>query len=408
MPSSEVTSTPISVPNQGFLLRAQKIFLYLGIAYALLVVLLTIPIVQLHVLYCHSLRWPLFARFDLPAKYGLSPSKTLNLQLTTSDNVTLGAWFTLSDPYYQSLPSSPDALTPSSEHIRSALASYPTILYFHGNAATRAVPLRVQHYTTFSSRLHANVLAIDYRGFGDSEGTPSEDGLIRDGRAAWDWLMERGVKGEDVLIVGLSLGTGVSVGLAKELSDEGMEMKGVVLLAPFESVGILLDTYMILGLLPVIRPLQMIPGASGLVRRFLIHKFDTISRIRDIKAPILLAHSEDDWDIPVSHSEVLFEHLLEPHLPSVPSLPTSPAELSKISQADWDAYATAQTRRKEARDELVLKKNLEHFGSIQEFSTGGARVVFTKTVWGGHDRIGLQEGVQDAIGRTFGMGSYAR
>lgn len=72
-----------------------------------------------------------------------------------------------------------------------------------------------------SSRLNANVLVIDYRGFGDSEGTPSERGLQLDARTAWDWLIEHGAKEEDITIVGQSLGTGVSAGLAVELAEEG-------------------------------------------------------------------------------------------------------------------------------------------------------------------------------------------
>lgn len=112
-----------------------------------------------------------------------------------------------------------------------AVQEYPTILFFHGNAATRAFDARIQHYRAFSSRLDANILAIDYRGFADSTGTPSEEGLIRDARAAWDWLARKGVDADEVLIIGHSLGTGVSAGLARELARDGITCKGVVLLS---------------------------------------------------------------------------------------------------------------------------------------------------------------------------------
>lgn len=110
---------------------------------------------------------------------------------------------------------------PSPAFVNASLASRPTILFFHGNAATRAMPFRVQFCKTYARAFGANVLAIDYRGFGDSEGTPSEEGLIRDARAAWDWVSERGARAEDVALVGLSLGTGVVSGLAAQLSREG-------------------------------------------------------------------------------------------------------------------------------------------------------------------------------------------
>lgn len=186
--------------------------------------------------------------------------KTVNLRLETSDNVSIGAWFILPNDYYQTLPFPPSS--PAS-HVATTLQTHPTILFFHGNAATRAFRVRIGHYTAFSSRLGTNVLAIDYRGFGDSAGTPSEAGLARDARAAWNWLMDHGAKPENVLIVGHSLGTAVSALLAAELSGENIDYRGVVLLSPFSSIKTLLNTYSILGLFPVMRPISMIPGAPG-------------------------------------------------------------------------------------------------------------------------------------------------
>ena len=69
----------------------------------------------------------------------------------------------------------------------------------------------------------SNVLAIDYRGFADSTGTPSEAGLLTDAEAAWDFVMTRSGKGgaENIILVGQSLGTGVASGLAGKLADKG-------------------------------------------------------------------------------------------------------------------------------------------------------------------------------------------
>ena len=158
----------------------------------------------------------------------LPANKTLNLKIQTRDNETIGAWFVLSDPYYQSLRSIP---TNVAAHVIPALKKYPVILFFHGNAATRAVSCRIEYYRGFSSRLSANVLAIDYRGFADSTGEPSEAGLLSDGRSAFDWLVAHGKRAEDILIVGHSLGTGVAGLLGAELSSEGINCRGIVLLA---------------------------------------------------------------------------------------------------------------------------------------------------------------------------------
>jgi abhydrolase domain-containing protein 12 len=185
--------------------------------------------------------------------------KTHNIKLTTTDNVTLGAWFTFSDPFYDSL-SSPPTLP---HHLSTVLRSRPTILFLHGNAANRAFRLRLHLYTAYSSHLATNVLAIDYRGFGDSAGTPSEAGLTRDARAAWDWLLAAGAAPGDVLVVGHSLGAAVAVGLTSQLAEEGVRCRGLVAMSPFSALRTLLDTYNIFGIFPLLRPLAMVPGAPG-------------------------------------------------------------------------------------------------------------------------------------------------
>jgi len=157
----------------------------------------------------------------------------------------------------------------------------------------------VQHYQAFATRLRANVLAPDYRGFADSTGKPSEEGLTIDTRAAWDWLRAHGASPDSVLVIGSSLGTGVAVQFAHALEEEvGVEAprvvnryvhsrehlrvrgengnrtrgwgvavrerpRGVVLLSPFSKLETLLDTYYILGLMPLFAPLRTIPYLSS-------------------------------------------------------------------------------------------------------------------------------------------------
>ncbi|KAF8742272.1 hypothetical protein AX14_005448 [Amanita brunnescens Koide BX004] len=247
-------------PTEGLLLRAQFHLVILGGIYVSLVGLLMVPFFQRHAVYMDVIKLPLFADFDCPEKYGLSPNKTVNLKITTPDNESLGAWFIMSDKYYHSLSSSP--LEPQT-HIGAALQNNPTILFFHGNGGTRAYGVRVRFYKALTARLGVNVLAVDYRGFAESTGTPSEAGLIQDGKAAFDWLLSNGAKAEDILIVGHSLGTGVSSQLVAKLDAEGLAPRGVVLLAPFSSIRDVLGTYHFVGVLPLIKPMSMIPLVSS-------------------------------------------------------------------------------------------------------------------------------------------------
>lgn len=157
------------------------------------------------------------------------------MKLTSADNTTIGAWFIFSDKFYRELPYPPpdnsDFSFPRRKLIPTALQKTPTILYLHGNTGTRAHPLRTLLYTTFTGRLGANILAVDYRGFGDSEGHPTVHGVSKDARAGWDYLISKGAKPDDILIVGHSLGTAIAGLLSAELGKENISPRGTVLMA---------------------------------------------------------------------------------------------------------------------------------------------------------------------------------
>lgn len=383
----------------SLLRRMRYVSTTFGSLYLLAVLLLTIPFIQTHTLYLNALRFPWFAKFDQPALYGLAPGKTLNLQLNTSDSETLGAWFVFSDAWYRSQPFPPPA-TPSLESVQAAVRDRPTILFFHGNAATRAFHVRVAHYQAYSARLNVNVLAVDYRGYADSTGRPSEDGLALDARAAWDWLVSHGTKGEDILIVGHSLGTAVIARLAGDLSAEGSDYRGVVMMSPFSSIESVLNTYSILGLFPIMRPLTVIPRAPGLVAKALIHKFNTLDAFHRVTGSTLIAHSVNDMDIPDSHSDVLFNSILEPHLAEIkrPSV-----RGSEWKEADWEAFKVARAVRKEQREALVQTQDIQDLGILENATLPNRKVSLLKALKGGHDRIGIQEGVQDVMRIMFDL-----
>ncbi|KAG0704795.1 Alpha/Beta hydrolase protein [Suillus ampliporus] len=383
--------------NDGFLPRLRKAFSVLGFLYLASVILLAVPWIQSHILYMNALKLPWNARFDAPERHGLAPGKTANIKIQTADNHTLGAWFILSDTIYHELPFPPPPHA-AELHISEAVAQRPTVLFFHGNAATRALSTRIRLYSAFTARLNTNVLAIDYRGFGDSSGTPTEDGLSTDARAAWDWLIAQGALPQDVLIVGHSLGTAVASRLSVSLSEDGVKFRGTVLMSPFSSLYTLLDTYHIFGLFPVMLPINMIPRAANVYKSFLVHKFDTLSVISKVKVPLLILHAEDDWDISHTHSDALFDALLEPYLPPVYSPPASQESWSK---QQWNEYHAQLVTRRETRESLLTRTVIPNFGLMDQFEDFGERIVLLKTFTGSHNEIGSLEGVQDVIRATF-------
>ncbi|KAH9021717.1 alpha/beta-hydrolase [Lactarius pseudohatsudake] len=425
----------------GFLYKARNRCMVLGGIYALLVVLGTTPFAQGQLIFMHNLKFPFFAQYDMPEKYDLAPFKTHNVPIHTADNETLGAWFTFADPFYAthkahllglsggltSNLSSPSPLASRDDLIRAALRAHPTILFLHGTTGTRAMRIRVQHYLAFAARLRANVLAPDYRGFADSTGTPSEAGVVLDARAAWDWLRVRGAAPASVLVVGSSLGTGVAVQFASALEEEAdagdrrtksgiagwvhpappavrERPRGVVLLSPFSKLETLLDTYYILGLVPLFAPLRTIPYLADFIKGFMIHRFDSLAKVVSLKAPLLIVHAEDDLDIPVWHAQMLFDAFLEKHLPALPEITPEMIAVMAPPGEVAESVAALMQERAERRRELVRVREMERVGRVKVFSKDRAdgEVAFLHTWWGAHD-VGLVEGVQDFMAEMFDM-----
>ncbi|KAL1719683.1 Alpha/Beta hydrolase protein [Schizophyllum commune] len=361
--------------------------------------LLSVPYIQKQALYCNGIRHPRLGAYVRPEKYGLAPSKTLNVQLPTPDGQTLGAWFILSDAYYHSILKHDWEID-----LRQALSSLPTILYLHDAGASRSAKPCVAQCSMFSSRLSANVFAIDYRGFGDSTGAPSEEGLATDARAAWEWLLRNGANPADVVIVGQALGSSVAARLGAEIEKDGLRPRGIVLLSPFSSVKDAARSVGLHGSVPFLKPLNLIPKATDLLLKRVKPSFDTLAYASTIKiADILIAHSEDDPEIPLTHPESLFHAFLSPLLPPEVTLPSNPGSLSKD---DWDKFTHDVTARRQAEKNLVITNEIRDFGVTSEFvdsDNGDRRVMLVKTLAGGHDAVGLQEGVQDVMGKFFGF-----
>jgi uncharacterized protein len=133
------------------------------------------------------------------------------------------------------------------------------------------------------------VLLLDYRGYGKSEGTPSERGLYLDGAAAYDWLLSKGYKPEQIILHGESLGTAVAAELASR-----RKCAGVILEAPFPSARAVAHK-----VLPLIGPL-------------LVWGFDTKSRMSKINAPVFVIHGDRDEVIAYEFGKKVFDAAREP------------------------------------------------------------------------------------------------
>jgi abhydrolase domain-containing protein 12 len=129
------------------------------------------------------------------------------------------------------------------------------------------------------------------------------------------------------------------------------------------------------------------------------------SVMQDFNAPTLIVHSQDDMEIPYSHSQTLIDKLLDPLLPlSTVSFPTAPG--AHLSTEELLAFRKEQEARSLKRGEIVKKTDVPNFGMVEEFKGLQAPVVYAETFWGAHAQVGLQEGVQDEMGKLFKLGAY--
>ena len=164
-----------------------------------------------------------------------------------------------------------------------------TVLFFHGNAGN--ISHRLDSLSIFHD-LGLSVFIIDYRGYGRSGGRPSEHGTYRDAQAAWYYLVdERGLRPDEIIVFGRSLGGAVAAALAARVTPAA-----VILESTFTSVKELGKHYY--PYLPV----------SWIARI----RYPVDEHIASFNCPVLVIHSHQDDVVPFRHGQRLFENAREP------------------------------------------------------------------------------------------------
>jgi fermentation-respiration switch protein FrsA (DUF1100 family) len=192
----------------------------------------------------------------VPADAGLPEAK--EEKLVTADGETIIVW-----------------------HIPPRDETKPVVVYFHGNGG--ALNLRVRRFAALAAE-GIGIIGVSYRGYGGSSGSPSEDGLIADGVAAYEFAAKHYTPVR-IALWGESLGTGIAVALASEAP-----VAKLVLETPFTSAAdVGAAVYFFLP-----------------VRLLMKDQFRSDLRIRNVKAPVLVLHGENDSVVPIAFGEKLF------------------------------------------------------------------------------------------------------
>ena len=210
---------------------------------------------------------------DTPATIGL---KFGDIQLTTKDNVNLAAWF---------VP------VKDNDQIGKGV-----ILFCHGNGGN--ISNRISYLPIFKDLGLATFL-FDYRGYGKSDGKPSEEGTYADVEAAWQYLtQERQIPPQKIIIYGESLGGAIASYLAQKISQQDSKNSagGLILASTFTSIS---D-----------RAAELYPFMP--IRFLSRFSYNSIDRLPSIKIPVLIIHSTDDEIIPFHHGDRNFQVANQP------------------------------------------------------------------------------------------------
>lgn len=162
-----------------------------------------------------------------------------------------------------------------------------TLLYSHGNGGN--ITDRLSIARILSDQLGVGLFMYDYRGYGRSEGAPSEAGLVRDAMGARAAVLREGVAPEHLVYYGRSLGAAVTVDLALAHPP-----RAVVLESPFASVRAMANT--------------VIPGAGFLFRT----RWDSVAKVSRLRAPLLVLHGDADEVVPYTQGRAVFAAAPEP------------------------------------------------------------------------------------------------
>ncbi|XP_024608453.1 monoacylglycerol lipase ABHD12 [Neophocaena asiaeorientalis asiaeorientalis] len=294
VPQGQV-SGPQTGRRKGLCFRLRKILLFVvGLYVAIPFLIKLCPGIQAKLIFLNFVRVPYFIDLKKPQDQGLN--HTCNYYLQPEEDVTLGVWHTVPAVWWK------NAQGKDQMWYEDALASsHPIILYLHGNAGTRGGDHRVELYKVLSS-LGYHVVTFDYRGWGDSVGTPSERGMTYDALHVFDWIKAR--SGDNpVYIWGHSLGTGVATNLVRRLCERETPPDALILESPFTNIREEAKSH------PFSVIYRYFPGfdwffldpitSSGI-------QFANDENVKHISCSLLILHAEDDPVVPFQLGRKLY------------------------------------------------------------------------------------------------------
>ncbi|CAB3995229.1 Hypothetical predicted protein [Paramuricea clavata] len=282
IPSSTTTATKErnTSGHVGILIIKQLVVCFCTIYCLLLLLLYLSSTFRQQLVFLNYLKNP-FLNYDDPEAFGLP--NTTNFYINGKAG-KLGVWYV------------------PANGLAAINDGKPVILYMHGNAYSRATQHRTSTYKVLSA-LGCHVIAHDYRGFGDSDGIPTEQGLIDDSLTVFQWILANTNNGP-VYLWGHSLGSAVAVAISKILTETDVSVMGVILEAPLNNMRDAAFNH------PLATPYRMWPFFQDTLQEVNeMYKSDEI--ISSIKYNILILHDHGDKIVKFMSGKKLHEAALK-------------------------------------------------------------------------------------------------
>ncbi|TRY60489.1 hypothetical protein DNTS_028918 [Danionella cerebrum] len=280
----------------GLMGSLRRMVIWVMAVYILIPVIIKLcPAIQAKLVFLNFVRVPYFIDLKRPQDQGLN--HTLNFYLQPEEGIHIGVWHTVPVVMWR------EAQAKDAEwYDKSFQSSHPVILYLHGNAGTRGGDHRVQLYKVLSS-LGYHVVTFDYRGWGDSEGTPSEKGMTSDALFIYQWIKKR-IGQKHLVIWGHSLGTGVATNLVRRLCDRGTPPDALILESPFTNIREEAKSH------PFSMVYRYLPGFDWFFLDSITANdisFASDENVNHISCPVLILHAEDDTVVPFHLGKKLYD-----------------------------------------------------------------------------------------------------
>jgi abhydrolase domain-containing protein 12 len=363
---------------------------------ATLISILRVPWIGNHAVYMHRLQLIGRKNLNCPEQFGFAYRQVTPSYITTRDGVKLHTWHVLPLGLYQKTAKAlvaQDPFQPTSSDFQGTLnfkllrddPEARLVIHTHGSSGALAAYCRPETYRSLSSlapdKIH--VLAFDYRGFGLSSGSPTEQGLRIDAEAVFDWATkEAGIPASHIIILGQSMGAGVAIALARDLALKKVSIAGLIITGAFTDVQTMLAEYRsVFGIRPF-GLLAMFPGSMALCTRGMCNKWENLDALVDVVRHsstyhVHIFHAQDDPILPWSLSNRFFEHTVK---------------ASRDTAMENDEFE---------KQKAEWTVNMGDGGWAVEWPIAKGLVRQEVVRWGEHDKIMAQPQIAMAVMRAF-------